>query len=328
VIKLDDHIESIITRKLSGIISAEEQLELDSWMAASKDNANYFNTLKRLYTEAANKDETTYPHIDIDHEWKTFKNNIASEQSSKVRVANWLRVAASMILVTVLGYIFWNNAFQSNKITVIAQERGQQVILPDSSVITLNKGAKLTYPRIFAKKNRTLAMTGEAFFKVTRDENKPFIVNLGLSNVEVLGTSFNINAQKDNDVTEVVVNTGRVKFSNATTQESVILTKGEKGMLMKTSNLISKTQNNDVNFMAWKTRKIVFNDVELDEVIQTLNKLYDAHVSFSTDVGKDCKVTVTFDNQSLDAIMAVLEVTLDLEYKKSGDIIEVVKTGC
>ncbi len=97
---------------------------------------------------------------------------------------------------------------------------------------------------------------------------------------------------------------------------------------MNTNNLVAKANNDDVNFMAWKTRKIVFNDMELDEVIHTLNALYDTNISFSTEVGKNCKVTVSFDNQSIDAILSVLELTHDLEYKKSGDLIEIVKSGC
>jgi ferric-dicitrate binding protein FerR (iron transport regulator) len=171
-------------------------------------------------------------------------------------------------------------------------------------------------------------MAGEAFFEITRNESKPFTVNMGLSSVEVLGTSFNINTVGNNDAIEVVVNSGKVKFTSSGIKKSVILIKGEKGILMKTNNLLSKVENTDVNFMAWKTRQLIFNDVELDNVIQTLNKLYEQQIYFSTDIGKNCKVTVTFDNQSIEAILSVLELTLDLEYKKSGDLIEVVKTGC
>ena len=267
------------------------------------------------------------PAVNLDQEWQRFKSTVRPAGTGS-STTGWWRIAASVVLVTVLGYLLWTNVFEAKSITVLAQYSGQEIMLPDSSVVTLNKNASISYPRNFSRGSRMVEMTGEAFFEVTRNVNKPFIVKMGLSNVEVLGTSFNINARKDNDRIEVVVNTGKVRFTNTTSKEAVILTKGEKGVLMKSNNSIAKAPNDDVNFMAWKTRKIVFDDVELDEVIQTLNKLYEAHVSFSTDVSKDCKVTVTFDNQSLDAILSVLEVTLDLEYRKSGDIIEVVKTGC
>ncbi len=322
--EIDNHIETLIARKINGEITAEESQALTDWAATTPENARYLADVEKIYAHAGKE---SLPPINIDREWQRFKNTV-QPQTSPAPAANWLRMAASIVVIAVLGYFIWNNTVGTKTITITAQHSGQEVMLPDSSVVTLNKYAVLTYPRQFSGESRTVQMAGEAFFAVTRNENKPFTVNVGLSTVEVLGTSFNINARQDNDRITVVVTTGKVRFTSTTSKEAVILTKGEKGILMKSNNVLTKTANDDVNFMAWKTRKIIFDDVELDEVIQTLNKLYEAHVSFSTDVSKDCKVTVTFDNQSLDAILSVLEVTLNLEYRKSGDIIEVVKTGC
>ncbi len=322
--EIDNHIETLIARKINGEITAKESQALTDWAATTPENARYLADVEKIYAYAGKE---SLPPINIDQEWQRFKNTV-HPQTSPAPAANWLRRAASIVVIAVLGYFIWNNTVGTQTITITAQHSGQEIMLPDSSVVTLNKYAVLTYPRQFSGKSRTVQMAGEAFFAVTRNENKPFTVNVGLSTVEVLGTSFNINARQDNDRIAVVVTTGKVRFTSTTSKEAVILTKGEKGILMKSNNVLTKTANDDVNFMAWKTRKIIFDDVELDEVIQTLNKLYEAHVSFSTDVSKDCKVTVTFDNQSLDAILSVLEVTLDLEYRKSGDIIEVVKTGC
>lgn len=325
---LENHIESIITRKISSEISADEQQVLDDWLSEHAENEQYFQSLQKIYDQATEHVSEDIPVIDVNQEWQRFKNSLQPELKKPTYQTNWIRIAASVVVIAVLGYIIWFNAFQSDNITVLAEHSGQLITLPDNSVVTLNKEASITYPKEFSDAERKVVMQGEAFFEVTRNEKKPFIVDLGLSKVEVLGTSFNINAENNNDRIEVVVNTGKVRFGTSTGDESVILTKGEKGTLMKNMNMISKVDNNDINFMAWKTRKIVFNDVDLDVVIQTVNKLYESQITFSTDVGKNCKVTVSFDNQSIDAILSVLELTLDLEYKKSGDIIEVVKTGC
>ena len=326
--ELENHIESIITRKISGEIPADEQQILDNWLAESAENERYFQNLQKIYAQAIESKREDIPPIDVNQEWQRFKNSVQPESTKPNYQTNWIRIAASVVVIAVLGYVIWFNAFQSDNITVLADHSGQLITLPDNSIVTLNKDATITYPRAFADDNRKVIMEGEAFFEVTRNEKKPFIVNLGLSSVEVLGTSFNINAENNNDRIEVVVNTGKVRFATTTGDESVILTKGEKGTLMKNMNMISKVDNNDINFMAWKTRKIVFNDVDLDVVIQTVNKLYDSNITFSTDVGKNCKVTVSYGNQSIDAILSVLELTLDLEYKKTGNVIEVVKTGC
>ncbi|VAW28685.1 hypothetical protein MNBD_BACTEROID06-130 [hydrothermal vent metagenome] len=324
--KLNEHIESIITRKISGSITVEEQVVLDNWLADSEINASYFNALLNIYS---NKPQTeNYPAVDIDFEWKKFKSAVSQADISSKASFGWLRVAASVALIAVAGYFIWVSQFRANSIQVVAQNWGEVIILPDNSQITLNKGAELTYPKEFSSKNRTVSLSGEAFFEIIRNEDKPFVVNLSQSSVEVLGTSFNINENIDDNKTEVVVSTGKVRFANASNSESVILTKGEKGTLMKSTNMIAKTINNDVNVMAWKTRKIVFNNMELDKVIKTINSLYDAQISFSTDIGVNCNVTVSFENQSLEAVLSVLELTLNLKYSKSGDVIEITQTGC
>ncbi len=323
---LNEHIESIITRKISGSITVEEQIILDNWLNESEANTSHFNTLQQIYKNEPQKEN--YPAIDIDLEWAKFKNKVQNEEHTNKNSFGWLRIAASVALIAVLGYGIWFNQFKSNTIHVVAKTWGETVILPDNSQITLNKGTEITYPKEFSSTNRTVSLSGEAFFEVTRNENKPFIINLSQSRVEVLGTSFNIKENNGNNGTEVVVNTGKVRFSNKALSKSVVLTKGEKGTLMKSTNMITKMTNTDVNVMAWKTRKIVFNDMELDKVIKTINSLYDAQISFSTDIGVNCNVTVSFENQSLEAVLSVLELTLNLKYKKTGDVIEIIQTGC
>jgi transmembrane sensor len=324
--ELEEHIEAIITRKISGEITSEEQVLLDKWLLKSDDNNAYFKGIEKVYTHAS--ESKNVPAIDVNFEWKKFKKSIQSEEKFDRTNTNWFRIAASFILIASLGYFLWNSSNKSNKVEVIAQNWGEIVTLPDNSTITLNKGAVLTYPKEFSNNNRSVSLSGEAFFEVTRNETKRFIVSLGQSKVEVLGTSFNINAETNNNKTEVVVNTGKVKFSESSNSVAVILTKGEKGTLIKNTNMLTKTFNDDVNVLAWKTRKIVFNDLELDKVIKTINSIYDAQISFSTDIGANCNVTVSFENQSLEAVLSVLKLTLDLEYKKSGDVIEITKSGC
>lgn len=325
---IEEHIESIISRKLEGNISTEEEKILAAWLSESPDNSDYYQDLEKIYAIAGTGKSDSLPAIDIDQEWQKFQASVSIPTVVSGKNNFWLKIAASVVIIATVGYLVWFNSTSSNLIEVVAQESGQVIILPDSSEVTLNKGASFSYPKKYKKKQRLVSLTGEAFFDIKSNPKQPFKVDMGLSEVEVLGTSFNINAKQDNEAVEVVVTTGKVKFSNKNKGESVILLKGEKGIIMKTNGVLAKTQNKDLNYMAWKTRKIVFNDISLDEVIKTLNRIYEQQVFFSTEVDPNCKVTVTFENQSIEAILSVLEVTHNLEYTKSGDIIEVVKTGC
>lgn len=320
---LNDHIELLISLQITGEINADQQAELTAWLNESEENRAYLEQARNIFEEATRQE---MPKVDVNREWALFEAKYVSV-GSKRPAYQWLRMAASMALIAVLGYFIWNVLPNTKNITVVADTEIKEVILPDSSVVTLNKNARITYSRNFAGDIRKVTMTGEAFFEVTRNATKPFIVQMENSTVEVLGTTFNIDASSE-DTVEVVVNSGLVKFSNITTLASVNLSIGEKGILMNSTQQLTKSVNRDVNFNAWKTRRIVFSDMELDEVIKSLNHLYEAHITFSTDVQQNCSVTVSFDNQSLDAVLRVLEATLELEYTKSGDDIIITKTGC
>ena len=322
----NQHIESIITRKISGQITAQEQEQLTQWLNENPEHVAYFNSLQTSWEVVTPPAPTKLPSIDINKEWVQFKKSISRTPASP-KFAAW-QIAASLLMVMATGYLAYYFTSRQQVITIVAQTYGQQVTLPDQSVVTLNKGATLSYPPSFKKESRNVSLTGEAFFEITRNEAKPFTVALSQSSVEVLGTSFNINARKDNNWTDVIVNTGKVKFKSKATQQEIILTRGEKGTLTKENAMLTKTINNNPNYLAWKTRKMVFNNMALDEVIKTINSLYDAQITFGTEVDANCNVTVSFENQSLEEVLSILEYTLELNYATHGNVIEITKTGC
>jgi ferric-dicitrate binding protein FerR (iron transport regulator) len=94
------------------------------------------------------------------------------------------------------------------------------------------------------------------------------------------------------------------------------------------SHELSSGINKDINFLSWNTRKIVFTEDDLQTVVATLNKIYHANISIATDIPASCIVTVTFDQQSLEAILNVLETTLNLTLRTSGNQIEITAAGC
>src|SRR5690606_36556914 len=111
--------------------------------------------------------------------------------------------------------------------------------LSDGTLITLNENSSIVYQEEFTSNERHVALTGEAFFEVARDEEKPFIVDLPSETyVKVLGTSFNIKAFDGDSLVTVFVKTGRVEFGSEA--NNIILTPGEKGVYNKQSGQIER----------------------------------------------------------------------------------------
>ena len=168
-----------------------------------------------------------------------------------------------------------------------------------------------------------VSLEGEAFFQVERDVNRPFIIKADGIEVKVLGTSFNIKAYEDTDEIEVTVSSGQVALTKpGDVPESVILKPGNKGVFNRSDHTLAISRDIDRNYLAWKTRSFVFEDQSLVEVVQILNKVYNSSIHVSSDSLKEARITTSFNDQTLDAILNVLSATLDFEVEDdNGKII-------
>lgn len=179
------------------------------------------------------------------------------------------------------------------------------------------------------KKNRAVKLQGEAFFTVEHNPEKPFIINTGQLKIEVIGTSFNVNAKSEKGDVEVIVETGIVKiYTKKDKSDSVMLYAGDKALFNHTEKDIQKKLNENINYLAWKTKKLIFECDELQNIVNTLNETYNASIVIKNPSIKECVLTNTFENQSLESILKVLEATLDLQVKKKGEVYEISGGGC
>lgn len=328
---INDRILELITRVLTGEATAEEQQSLQEWMAASPENAAQFATFRKTWL-AANDHyiREQLKSVDVNAEWNRFTQAVGGSSERKLNQSSgrsWLRVAAAIVLVLGAGAVFFYYANQSSVLTVQTAMQTKEVTLPDGSRVSLNQNSSLSYPEKFGEA-REVTLQGEAFFDVQRDPQKPFIIHAGQAQVEVLGTSFNVSAYPQQQKIEVVVATGSVKLRVPPLNKEVKLKPGDRGVYAMSSSEVTATTNENANFLSWKTRRIVFEESDLKTVVETLNAVYGANISVTVDVPSTCAVTVTFDNQSLDAVLNVLENTLGLTYRRTGNRIEIVKVGC
>jgi ferric-dicitrate binding protein FerR (iron transport regulator) len=200
-------------------------------------------------------------------------------------------------------------------------------ILPDGSKVTLNNGALLQYPDHLKGKIRSVNLKGEAYFDVAHDAAKPFIISSGEIRVEVRGTSFYINTQSTGGDFELVLTTGKVElYFNDRSGHPEVLVPGQKAVIR--DHTISILPNSDPNYMAWKTRKIAFNNVSLNDVAATLSKVYQTDIHLGNPLLAQCRLTATFDNQSLASVLNVLKATLDINIRNSGTLVEISGKGC
>ena len=331
--------DELIVRYLSGEASDEEKQKLLAWIAQRPEHEQQFLAAKKLVemsdTHFATRGATSLD-IDVAQEWNYFVDSIEKKKETPLRSiaatqpffsGNWLRIAASVALILVSSAVVYFFV-KKNDVYYQTANNTLTVSLPDGSSAILNEYSELAYSTTFGEKNRQVKLKGEAFFNVEPDKQKPFIIDVNQTKVEVVGTSFDVRAYEDAEAVEVVVQTGIVKFSAPSAKTEVTITAGQKGIYSKAKQHINSFANEDPNFNAWNTRTIVFTEDNLRTVVETLNKTYRANIVATGEISATCVVTVTFDHQTLEAVLTVLKTTLNLTYRINGNRIEITHAGC
>ena len=251
----------------------------------------------------------------------------AASSKPKKTIQFWSRIAAIVAIVLLLGGAgFWisgTNWLNTQKEQVAANNNDlKEIVLADGSVVTLNYGSSLSYPDKFEGRYREVTLDGEGFFEVQPNPDKPFIIHAGKADIQVLGTSFNVNAYPQNGEVAVVVRTGRVQVSSsevADTGGKVVLIPGEKGVLGMNDQVVQKSQNTDVNFLSWKTHSFTFNKTSLKDVIQQLDKVYRVQISTADPDMERLLLTARFDDRPVRFILEVIAMTHGLEIQQTSE---------
>jgi transmembrane sensor len=192
------------------------------------------------------------------------------------------------------------------------------VALPDNSTVTLNRHSSISYPSGNNRRGLTLRLKGEAFFSVTHDPSRPFIVEVNDVTIKVLGTSFEVRSVTGSMVTELVVETGAVRITRG--KDSLILHAGEKTIVLPKGKL-EKQPNRDGLYGYYLNRPLVCDSIPLHRVIEVLNQSYDAHVVLGRRELDSLPLTTVFHHEPLDKILTVIAATFDLSIVHQGQSI-------
>lgn len=203
--------------------------------------------------------------------------------------------AGSVIHIEEEGTLVYTTAGESNsdsEMNTITVPKGGQykVILADGTSVWLNASSSLSFPTHFAGSERRVKLVGEAYFEVSKhiqkgsSEKTPFLVETAEQVVEVLGTSFNINAYADEQMVRTTLLTGAVSVKPTEGETQTILKPGEQSMVAD-GQVAVKHVNTDQS-VAWKQGDFSFDDMPLEEIMRQVARWYDIDVSYQDEIGK------------------------------------------
>jgi transmembrane sensor len=198
-----------------------------------------------------------------------------------------------------------------------------KIELSDGSIVWLNAGSSIHFPTTFAGETRQVEMTGEAYFDISKNKEKPFVVKVNGAEVKVLGTQFNIMAYPDEDQMKTTLLEGSVKFVSG--NNSSMLIPGQQLQLLKTGGL--KILNGvDVDYVtAWRNGMFHFENADIEQVMRQLSRWYNVDVEFKGQKLSDPLHAELPFNTNLSDVLAALESTGSARFVIEGKKIVVIQ---
>jgi len=310
-------MDEILIKYILEEASDAERQEVELWLKANEQHQKHLQQLRLIWSESKKLEVTAMPGIDA--AWEKFKvktagNNMQPNAVPLKRRRLLISGLAASVAIGLLAAIGYYSFFYNKTETVIAGNTVITDTLPDNSIVTLNKNARLTYHKNFNKGNRNISLQGEAFFKVAPNQAVPFVIASDNVSIAVVGTAFNVKDEMQHTI--VIVESGKVQVSCK--GKSVLLEPGQKAVVNKSAGSISVQHYQDAIHNYYRTKTFICNNTPLSELVNALNQNFDVHIDIADKHVAALQITASFKDDNLNDILNIIAHTFDVEIVKNN----------
>jgi transmembrane sensor len=256
--------------------------------------------------------------------------NIILDDAKNGEIAAKTGIKVSKTANGVLVYHFTKTspeavASAAPEFNTITTPRGGQykVELIDGTKIWLNAASSIRFPQAFTGVDRQVELTGEAYFEVAKNKEKPFIVKANGTQVQVLGTHFNVNAYSDNNNITTTLLEGSVRMSNA--NSAVMLVPGQQGAADGNGSAIKVSKADTEENMAWINGFFVFHDESIVSVMKQVSRWYDVDVEYRDNVQQNEFGGTISRYKNINELLNNMQLTRTIHYKIEGRRVIIMK---
>ncbi len=293
-----------IAKYLAGALDPHERAVFQDEMATDSALRADVEAMQRIWDCPAPESDDQWDH---DAAWQ--KVSAARQPAIPVRRTRFLPwvVSAAAAIVLFVGVLFLREARSAN--TYLAGPDAPLTVgLADGSAVTLRNGSTLTEFR-FKRDKRRVKLEGEAYFEVTPDPSRPFVIECGASITEVVGTSFTIR-ETGSEVT-ILVTSGKVIFRTAAgSAQAAALQAGESATCA--DGTITQVPNPSVNFNAWHSRELRFIEIPLEEAVRDISSFFGTRITITSEEVRHCRITIPLPFREPDLTSALRAVAMSV----------------
>lgn len=318
-----DRIEYLLPRYCSGEATVEECRQVEGWIKQSDENYRIAKQIHSLYL--ATDTMQVLSKVDTEKALSSVCQKMSKDNARpKVTAVTWLQhVAAILFIPLLIVFGIQNLKTRPVEIAQIIEVKTNPgmtttVNLPDGSVVHLNSESKLSYPSFFDKDKRRVTLEGEAFFEVRKDSEHGFVISTPHeTKIEVLGTSFNVEAFEKDDFVSTTLIEGKVRFNYMKNRQStaVLMKPGQKLTYDSSSSRIQLIETNGESEIAWKDGKVVFHATPLPEALRMLEKRFNVTFVLSNDRLRSEAFTGSFSHQRLERILEIFKISSNIKWR-------------
>ena len=324
-----EEIDNLISKYLTGDIDTQSLKVLTEWSRESAENSLYVRNKIELWFSSGVVGSTT--SFDKEKAFERFKARVEKAtiaekqkqrfvQSRSFRIFYRVAAAIFIILLPLAGYWGGMETVKSGFSDIVVEApmgARTKLYLPDGTLVWLNAGSKITYSQGFGVENRNLALEGEGYFEVKRNEKVPFEIRTKELDLTVLGTKFNFRNYTDDE--EVVVNLleGKVRLKNELVASAdVYMSPNEKVVLSKESGHMVKTKINASNSNLWTKDELYFDELLLEDIAKQLSRSFNVKIEVADSL-KNQRFYGSFRivGNSIEDILETISSTNRMKYK-------------
>lgn len=319
-------IQNIIIHFLDGSATEEEKGVLADWLTKTSDNRRTFQEIRDLWLSA----NLSSDHGDVDRALTEFRKRRGSLLIVKKKTPSFLvslmKIAGLFILAFASSYYLWENIGTSTSEVIvnklITSENGKgRFILPDSTIVWLNKNSMLEYPESFSPGNREVKLKGEAYFQVRKVADSQFRVHANDLSVEVTGTEFVVQNYAYRQTVETILLNGKVFIDR---NERTELYPDQRFVLDKYSGSYVVDSVNSRNYIGWIQDKLKFDNAKLSDIFTQMEGWYGIAIHCPPIYAEQTRMTFMIRDESIEEILRAVQMIIPLEYKWEEHVLHII----
>jgi ferric-dicitrate binding protein FerR (iron transport regulator) len=308
----------LLLKYLNNEASGKEIQEIYQWVNASEKNKQLFADLKNSEALLSSKLAPDSSMADFE----SLNKKIATNKKGIFSLRRFYRIAAAILFPVMLavsaGLVYTNYVKLPDPVyteVVAPPKHNSQVVLSDGTQVWLSPESKLIYSQNYGKKNRRVKLFGEGYFEVSHDEQKTFTVETYGLNVEVLGTSFNIEAYPEDEIIRTTLVRGSVKLVSGKFQNDVFLSPGDRLSYDVAQDEASLEKVNTEIYRLVKDGLLIFKRNNLNEVCRKLERWFMIPIEYDGIGNQNLLFTAKFEDESIEQILEIVSETIPINYQ-------------